>query len=438
MKRALILMLGVMLVLWYEIAGATPQDEKDTYRLLDLFGAAFERARRDYVDDISDQQLIESAINGMLSALDPHSSYLNVKNYQEMQVQTKGEFGGLGIEVTLDSSWVRVISPIDETPAARAGIQPGDYITHLDGEAVLGMTLSEAVDKMRGPPNSDVRLTIRREGKKPFDLTLTRAIITIQSVKGRVEGGDIGYLRITSFTDRTGQSLHHALREIKAQTKDKLKGYVLDLRNNPGGLLDQAILVADTFLDHGEIVSTRSKREEDTQHYNARKGDMADNLPMIVLINDGSASAAEIVAGALQDHRRAILIGTRSFGKGSVQTIVPLRDNGAIRLTTARYYTPSGRSIQTVGVDPDIVVEQARLQVLSTSGQLQSETHLRQALREDILDAGEKSQSPGSHEKTEENNKEVGIKLGAPEDYQLARAIDLLRGVSLYRAAQQR
>ena len=445
MKRALTLTLGVILVLvlWSESARTTPQDEKDTYRLLDLFGAAFERARRDYVDDISDQQLIESAINGMLSALDPHSSYLNVKNYQEMQVQTKGEFGGLGIEVTLDSSWVRVISPIDETPAARAGIQPGDYITHLDGEAVLGMTLSEAVDKMRGPPNSDVRLTVRREGTKPFDLTLTRAIITIQSVKGRVEGGDIGYLRITSFTDRTGQSLHQALREIKAETKNHLKGYVLDLRNNPGGLLDQAILVADTFLDHGEIVSTRSRRAEDTQHYNARKGDMADDLPMVVLINDGSASAAEIVAGALQDHRRALLIGTRSFGKGSVQTIVPLRDNGAIRLTTARYYTPSGRSIQTVGVDPDIVVEQARLQVLSTSGQLQSETNLRQALRDDILDVGEKRPSPvesSSHEETSkaEENKEVGIKLGTPEDYQLARALDLLRGVSLYRAAQQR
>ncbi|VBB68838.1 Carboxyl-terminal protease [invertebrate metagenome] len=462
MKQALTFTLGVMLVLLSEMARAIPQGEKDTYLFLDLFGAAFERARRDYVDRISDQRLVESAINGMLSALDPHSSYLNVKNYHEMQVQTKGEFGGLGIEVTLDSSWVRVISPLDETPAARAGIRPGDYITHLDGEAVLGMSLSEAVDKMRGPPDSDIRLTVRREGGKPFDLTLTRAIITIQSVKGRVEGGDIGYLRITSFTDRTEPSLHQALREIKAQTHNHLKGYVLDLRNNPGGLLDQAILVADTFLDRGEIVSTRSRRAEDIQRYNARKGDMADNLPLVVLINDGSASAAEIVAGALQDHKRAILVGTRSFGKGSVQTIVPLHDNGAIRLTTARYYTPSGRSIQTIGVAPDIVVEQARLQVLSTNGQTHNEASLRHALGEDVLSADLLSDdllgpdtadetapvplpsvlSTGARhhsvEERREDKQEGGIKLGSPEDYQLARALDLLRGVSIYRAAAHR
>lgn len=458
MKRTLTFALGAVLALlpvMGNVAKAAPQDEKDTYRLLDLFGAAFERARRDYVDDIGDQQLIENAINGMLSALDPHSGYLNAKNYREMQVQTKGEFGGLGIEVTLDNGWVKVISPIDETPASRSGIQPGDYITHLDGKAVLGMSLNEAVDRMRGPPNSDIRLTIRREGIESFELILTRAIIKIQSVKSRLEGSGIGYLRISSFTDRTGPSLHQALREIKERAQSKLKGYVLDLRNNPGGLLDQAIAVADTFLDHGEIVSTRSRREEDIQRYNAHKGDLTDNLPLVVLINDGSASAAEIVAGALQDHRRAILVGTRSFGKGSVQTIIPLHDNGAMRLTTARYYTPSGRSIQAVGIDPDIIVEQARLQVVAGGGRPRSEADLRHALSNDTLKSEtgreentdssftstpfaspgqEQLRSGGGRDKSKE--KEIEIRLGSPEDYQLARAFDLLWGLSIYRAAQ--
>ncbi len=446
MKRTVTLALAVMLALspgMAPMARAASPDEKDTYRLLDLFGAAFERARRDYVDDIGDQQLIDNAINGMLSALDPHSGYLNAKNYKEMQVQTKGEFGGLGIEVTLDNGLVKVISPIDETPASRAGIQPGDYITHLDGKAVMGISLSEAVDKMRGPPNSDIRLMIRRGGSESFELTLTRAIIKIQSVRHRVEGGDIGYLRITSFIDRTGNGLNEALRAIRDQTHGKLKGYVLDLRNNPGGLLDQAIAVADAFLDRGEIVSTRSRRTEDIQRYNARQGDIADNLPLVVLINDGSASAAEIVAGALQDHRRAILVGTRSFGKGSVQTIIPLQGNGAMRLTTARYYTPSGRSIQAVGIEPDIVVEQARLQV-SSSGRPRSEADLRHALSNDTLKsersrdesspAGPPASSAREQPRSDGKGREGEVRFGSPEDYQLAWAFDLLRGLSLYRA----
>ena len=454
MKRTVTLALGVMLVLSPTMTGVAkaasqePQTGKDTYRLLELFGAAFERARRDYVDDVGDQSLIENAINGMLSSLDPHSGYLNAKNYKEMQVQTKGEFGGLGIEVTLDNGWVKVISPIDETPASRAGVQPGDYITHLDGKPVLGMSLNDAVDKMRGPPDSTIRLTIRREGTEPFDLSMTRAVIKILSVKSRVEGEDIGYLRITSFTDRTAATLQQALRDIKDQTHGKLKGYVLDLRNNPGGLLDQAIAVADAFLHQGEIVSTRSRRMEDIQRYNARKGDLTDNLPIVVLINDGSASASEIVAGALQDHRRAILVGTRSFGKGSVQTIIPLHGDGAMRLTTARYYTPSGRSIQAVGIEPDIMVEQARLQVVAGSGRPRSEADLRHALSNDTLkpEQGQSEtvtppqplkdrESPrGERDKPKERESE--IKMGSSEDYQLARAFDLLRGLSLYRAAQ--
>lgn len=484
MKQPVSFIIAIILALLFHsactagVTNVTSSNDKETYHLLELFGTAFERARRDYVDDVSDQQLIENAINGMLSALDPHSGYLNVKNYQEIQVQTKGEFGGLGIEVTLDGGLVKVISPIDETPASRSGIQPGDYITHLDGKSVLGMSLNEAVDKMRGLPNSDIRLTIRREGFEPFDLILTRAIIKIQSVKGRLEGGDIGYLRITSFTDQTGISLHKAIHDLKSQiTGDRLKGYILDLRNNPGGLLEQAIAVSDAFLDHGEIVSTRSRRAEDIQRYSARKGDIADGLPIVVLINDGSASAAEIVAGALQDHRRAILVGTRSFGKGSVQTIIPLHGGGAMRLTTARYYTPSGHSIQAVGIEPDITVEQGRLQVISSSnlgGRPRSEADLRHALTNDSpkesrerlsTSSGTSSEISGgtggggassptvtnkgsTRGKTQvdgidqsKNRTEKGaefIQLGSPDDYQLIRAFELLRGLSIYRSTTTR
>src|SRR5205809_4124692 len=342
--------------------GAANPNSAETYKQLNLFGEVFERVRAEYVDDTSDNSLVESAINGMLTSLDPHSNYLNTKNFNDMKVQTRGEFGGLGIEVSMENGLVKVVSPIDETPAARAGLKPGDLITHLDGEPVQGMTLPEAVEKMRGPVSSDIKLTIRREGRDPFDVKLTRATIKIQSVRSHLEGENIGYIRVTTFNEQTDTGLNNAMKNLKQQAGNKLVGVVLDLRNNPGGLLDQAVSVSDAFLEKGEIVSTRGRRGEDAQRYNARAGDIAGGLPVVVLINGGSASASEIVAGALQDHHRAVLLGTRSFGKGSVQTIIPLPGHGAMRLTTARYYTPSGRSIQAKGIDPDIVIEAAKIE----------------------------------------------------------------------------
>jgi len=331
----------------------------DTYRQLDLFGRVFERVRTDYVEEPNDEELIESSINGMLNALDPHSSYLSAKSFRDMQVQTRGEFGGLGIEVTMEDGLVKVITPIDDTPASRAGIMAGDFITHLDDEEVQGLTLNEAVEKMRGRVNTEIKLTVRREGQdEPIDFRVVRDIVKIRSVRSRREA-DIGYIRITSFNEQTEQGLTRAVDELREEIGPELKGFVLDLRNNPGGLLDQAIAVSDAFLDRGEIVSTRGRNPNDTQRHNARQGDIASGARVAVLINGGSASASEIVAGALQDHDRASIIGTRSFGKGSVQTIIPLGGNGgAMRLTTARYYTPSGRSIQARGIDPDQLVEQ--------------------------------------------------------------------------------
>src|SRR5437588_12449875 len=344
-------------------ASSQSSNTADTYKQLNLFGDVFELVRADYVDDVKDDTLIEGAINGMLTALDPHSNYLNSKNFTDMKVQTRGEFGGLGIEVSMENGLVKVVSPIDDTPAAHAGLKPGDLITHLDGTPVQGLTLPEAVDRMRGPVNSDINLTIRRESKEPFDVKLTRAIIKIQSVRSHNEGKNIGYVRITSFNEQTDVGLANAMKSLKQQADNKLIGVILDLRNNPGGLLDQAVAVSDAFLDKGEIVSTRGRRSDDAQRYNARPGAKpASGLPIAVLINGGSASASEIVAGALQDHHRAILLGTRTFGKGSVQTIIPLAGHGAMRLTTARYYTPSGRSIQAKGIDPDIVVEAAKIE----------------------------------------------------------------------------
>src|SRR5712691_905603 len=335
----------------------------DTYRQLNLFGDVFERVRADYVEKPDDAKLIESAVNGMLNGLDPHSSYMDNKSYRDMQVQTKGQFGGLGIEVTMEQGLVKVVAPIDDTPAARAGIMAGDIITHLDDEQVQGLTLNQAVERMRGPVNTKIRLKILRTGQdKPIEVTITRDIIMVKSVRSRPEG-DVGYIRITQFNEQTNDGLKKAINDLAAQIPaEKLKGYVIDLRNNPGGLLDQAVAVSDAFLERGEIVSTRGRRPDDAQRYNARPGDIAAGLPMAVLINGGSASASEIVAGALQDHHRAILLGTRSFGKGSVQTIIPLAAHGAMRLTTARYYTPSGRSIQAKGIDPDIVVEAAKIE----------------------------------------------------------------------------
>ena len=392
----------------------------DTYRQLELFGNVFERVRKDYVEDVSDQDLIEAAINGMLTSLDPHSSFLSAKSFEDMQEQTKGEFGGLGIEVTMENGFVKVVSPIDDTPAYEAGIQPGDYITGIDGESVLGLTLGEAVELMRGPVDTDITITVRREGVEPFDVTLTRAVITIRSVRYRSEG-EVGYLRVTSFNEQTQEGLENGIESIKNELGSLLKGYVLDLRSNPGGLLDQAVSVTDTFLDRGEIVSTRTRYSEETERKTAKKGDLTDGLPLVVLINDGSASASEIVAGALQDHRRAIILGTKSFGKGSVQTIIPLQDSSAMRLTTARYYTPSGRSIQGTGIEPDIIVRPATVERLNPRGR-RSESSLRGALENDTLDE-DIPEADAAEQRTTEDI----------DDYQLARAIDLIQGLALYR-----
>ena len=366
----------------------------DTYRDLNLFGDVFEKIRTDYVEKPDEEKLVEAAINGMLASLDPHSSYMDAKAYRDMQVQTRGEFGGLGIEVTQENGFIKVISPIDETPAARAGVKPGDFITHLNGNSVQGLTLQEAVEQMRGERGSVIRLTIRREGtERPIELSLTRDVIRPQVVRFRMEGTDIGYVRLTSFNEQTDVGLRRAVQSIRQQAGNNLRGIILDLRNNPGGLLDQAVQVSDDFLEQGEIVSTRARRAEDAQRWNARAGDIAQGLQVVVLVNGGSASASEIVAGALQDHRRAIILGTKSFGKGSVQTVMPIPGNGAIRLTTARYYTPSGRSIQGTGIEPDIEVLASREdQTTAARNTREREADLRRALRNE----GGVPQSEGS------------------------------------------
>ncbi len=394
-------------------------DEGDVYDKLKLFAEVFSRVRADYVEQVDDEVLIEAAIRGMLTHLDPHSSYLSAKNFQEMQVETKGEFGGLGIEVTMENGVVKVVAPIDDTPASRAGVEAGDYITHLDGEAVLGLTLSEAVERMRGPINTELKVTIRRGEQEPFDLTLVRDRITVSSVRSRSEEGGIGYIRITRFNEQTSPGLELAIDKLKAEMGDELIGFVIDLRNNPGGLLREAINVSDAFLERGEIVSTRGRETDDATRENATTGDLTGGLPLVVLINGGSASASEIVAGALQDHRRAIVMGTPSFGKGSVQTVMPLPGNGAMRLTTARYYTPSGRSIQARGIDPDIIVEQARLEDVDQLPN-RNEASLRGHLENDN---GEEGETPEAEAREDQ----------ALTDYQLARAVDLLRGLSLFK-----
>jgi carboxyl-terminal processing protease len=349
--------LGVSL---FPMAFAQEGGKAETYRLLDLFANVFERVRAEYVEPANDREMVENAINGMLTGLDPHSSYMNAKQFSDMQVQTRGQFGGLGIEVTQEAGYIRVVSPIDDTPAMRAGVKAGDLIVALDGKTVQGLTLNEAVDKMRGTPGSKISITIKRSGvETPVELSMQREIIKIQVVKSRLEG-DIAYIRVTSFSEQTDSGLRKAFNTLKDQAGGKLKGVVLDLRNNPGGLLDQAVAVSDDFLAQGEIVSTRARHSEDSQRWNAKDGDITGGLPVVVLINGGSASASEIVAGALQDQRRAVILGTRSFGKGSVQTVIPLPGNGAMRLTTARYYTPSGRSIQGLGITPEIEVQSSR------------------------------------------------------------------------------
>jgi carboxyl-terminal processing protease len=391
----------------------------DTYRQLNLFGDIFERVRQDYVERPDDSKLIESAINGMLNGLDPHSSYMDPKNFRDMQIQTRGEFGGLGIEVTMEEGVVKVVAPIDDTPAAKAGIRAGDLITQLDDDAVQGLTLNQAVEKMRGPVGTKIRLKIMRKGvDKPIDVSLERAVIRVRSVRSHMEGEDLGYIRVTQFNEQTTDGLKKAISDLSTQVPDnKLKGYIIDLRNNPGGLLDQAISVSDAFLERGEIVSTRGRNAEETQRFNARAGDLTKGKPIIVLINGGSASASEIVAGALQDHKRATLVGTRSFGKGSVQTIIPLGGgNGALRLTTARYFTPSGRSIQAKGISPDIEVLQEVPDEVKTRAETKGESSLRGHLKaEGDEQAGSQSYVPPE----------------TKDDKALNFAFDLLRGIKV-------
>src|SRR5437868_9757034 len=389
----------------------------DTYRQLNLFGDVFERVRSDYVEKPDDSKLVESAISGMLAGLDPHSSYMDAKSSRDMQIQTRGEFGGLGIEVTMEDGLVKVVSPIDDTPASKAGIMANDVITHLDDEQVQGLTLNQAVEKMRGPVNTKIRLKIMRKGQdKPIEVSITRDIIRVRSVRMRIEGDDVGFIRISQFNEQTSEGLKKAIADIIAQIpNDKLRGYVIDLRNNPGGLLDQAISVSDAFLERGEIVSTRGRNAEETQRYSARPGDLTNGKPIIVLVNGGSASASEIVAGALQDHKRATVLGTRSFGKGSVQTIIPLgNNNGALRLTTARYYTPSGKSIQAKGIVPEIEVLQDVPDDLKSRSDTKGEASLR------------------GHLKTQEGEEQTGSQSYIPPDVKndkaLNMALELLRG----------
>ncbi len=393
----------------------------DTYRQLNLFGDIFERVRAHYVEKPDDSKLVEGAINGMLNGLDPHSSYMDTKSFRDMQVQTRGEFGGLGIEVTMEDGLVKVVAPIDDTPAAKADVRAGDIITHIDDEAVQGLTLNQAVEKMRGPVNTKIRLKIMRKGlEKPLDIAITRETIRVRSVRSHTEGDDVGYVRITQFTEQTTDGLKKAIADITTQLgKDKLKGFVIDLRNNPGGLLDQAISVSDAFLERGEIVSTRGRDPEETQRFSARPGDLTTGKPVILLINGGSASASEIVAGALQDHRRATLVGTRSFGKGSVQTIIPLGSgNGALRLTTARYFTPSGRSIQAKGISPDIEVLQDVPE--EVAARAATETKGESSLRGHLKAEGD-----------EQGGSQSYVPPDAKDDKALNMALELIRGTKI-------
>ena len=396
-------------------------NNEETYRQLTLFGDVFQRVREDYVEEVSDQDLVEAAINGMLTSLDPHSAYLPDDNFQKMQVQTRGKFGGLGIEVTMENGFVKVVSPIDDTPADKAGILPEDLIISVDGESIVGLTLNDAVEKLRGPIGSNVKISVQRAQDEPFEVNIIRDEIKIRSVRSRLYE-TIGYIRITTFSEQTSPGLQKAMDDLQAETAEGLTGLVLDLRNNPGGLLSEAIRVSDAFLEKGEIVSTRGRGENDIQHAYARPGDISDGLPLVVLINSGSASASEIVAGALKDHRRAVVMGTRSFGKGSVQTITPMPGHGAMRLTTALYFTPSGVSIQAKGISPDIEVALARIEKLE--GGLVREEDLRGAL----------DNQEGGAESTADNTASAEPKDPIEIDYQLARAVDLLRGLSVFNA----
>ena len=408
-------------------AKETVEEKYDPYLLMELFGLVYKEIKKEYIDEPDDKKLIESAINGMLTDLDPHSSFMNQDDFDDLEAQTKGEFGGLGMEVTSKNGLVRVVSPIDDTPAFKAGIQAGDYITHIDGESVSGLTLQEAVKKLRGVPGTEVKVKISRENQEPFDLTLTRDIIEQKPVKYEAKG-DVGYIRISSFSEKTVEDTQEAVKNLTKEIGEgKLKGFVIDVRNNPGGLLDAAIGVVDTFLAQGEIVSTRSRLPEETTRVSSKTPDMTNGKPLVVLINEGSASASEIVAGALQDHKRAVIVGLRSFGKGSVQTIRPTRGFGGLKMTIARYYTPSGRSIQAKGIEPDIVVPRAKLEaepILEGFGERDLHGALAAEEKKQIKKKEEEKKEPVKNsDETDEDKK---------EDYQLDRAIDILKAIAVY------
>ena len=436
MKRFVMAAIGGIIggaVLATQVAGPLLAQERvntsSVYEQLDLFGEVFERIRNQYVDEPDTAKLIEAAINGMLMSLDPHSGYMPPDDFDDMRTQTRGSFGGLGIEVTQEDGFIKVVTPMDGTPADKAGVEPGDIVTHVDGESVLGLTLSQAVDMMRGPVGSEIIITVVREGNsEPFDISIIRDTIRLQAVRTRIEGDNI-VLRLTTFNEQTFPSMRDALRDSIEELGgiEHLGGVVLDMRNNPGGLLTQAIRVTDAFLEQGEIVSTRGREDGSGERFNAQAGDLIEGRPLVVLINSGSASASEIVAGALQDHRRAIVVGTRSFGKGSVQTVMPLRGDGAIRLTTSLYYTPSGRSIQALGVSPDIVVEQPRRAAIAededTPHATRSENDLRGRIENRDMSEDERRQMD------EERRKAEDVAQLRDEDYQLAYALDILRGL---------
>ena len=409
-------------ILFVSLDNVSAQNNRqETYKQLNLFGDVFQRVQEQYVEEITDKELIESAISGMLQSLDPHSSYLSPESYKDMQVKTKGTFGGLGIEITMEGGFVKVVSPIDDTPAANAGMQPGDLIIGINGESIKGLTINEAVSRLRGPVKSKITITVVREEKDPFDVEIIRDVIKIRSVKHEIIN-NIGYVRLTTFSDTTTSGMEKSINEIKKELRDKFQGLILDLRNNPGGLLNQSISVTDAFLNQGEIVSTQGRKPDDTSRVFAKKGDIINGKPLIVLINSGSASASEIVAGALKDHARAIIVGTRSFGKGSVQSIIPLPGNGAMRLTTARYYTPSGVSIQAKGIEPDIKVE-AGITDLKKEG-------LERGREENLRGALDKKDSTT---KTEDNKKsEITPSEKLLQDNQISRAVDLIRGIHLF------
>ena len=418
MKNTLIKFLIFIIFAFSLIKNANAKNN-ETYELLDLFGQIFDRVRDSYVEEVTDKDLIEKAIDGMLTGLDPHSGYMNEENWQEMQLAPQGKFGGLGIEITMDEGFIKVVSPIEATPAYDAGIEAGDYIIQINEIPVLGMTITEAVDLMRGKQGTSITLTISREGLDPFEVEIVRDIIKIQSVKSDIFRG-VGYLRITSFTEQTEDGIKKAINKIKEELKEDDIGYILDVRSNPGGLLDQAIKVSDAFLEQGEIVSTRGREKNDIRRYRANKGDLIDKKPLVVLINGGSASASEIVAGALQDHNRAIIIGTQSFGKGSVQTIIPFNKpiEAGIRLTTARYYTPSGKSIQGKGITPDLIVEQGKFE--SNKFKPLSESDLVNSLDKEEQDKEERDKKSPQEERLD-------------LDFQLSRAVDLIKGINIFK-----